>query len=299
MPTIHDDIEPWLAASVHDQLSAEERNALQEHLANCETCRALYAEELATHNMISTILDEVKPDITFEQRVLSGFRQKLPHRAGVFSVFANLLRSRAAQVVAVAAVLLTMVEVGRLVTGEHAESLGGFLTPVEGLRQLPSFARQASTENESNGGDESGIAEGVTRDAERVVVTGSHVPTAETESSLPVTVYNATAVGKQAANAAPPPPASAAARGGSGRLMGIPRPDARKVAAAPEEMKSHGSDPSAGGPGDEKPSKAANPDANRKLVRNAQVELEVIGFDDAVQKITALVTEMRGYVATS
>ncbi|MEP6822823.1 MAG: zf-HC2 domain-containing protein, partial [Chthoniobacterales bacterium] len=114
MPTIHDDIEPWLAASVHDQLSPEERSQLQEHLANCETCRALHAEEIATHNMIATTLDEMKPDLAFEQRVVSGFRKNLPYRAGLFSVFANMVRSRAAQVAAVAAVLLTMVQVGRL-----------------------------------------------------------------------------------------------------------------------------------------------------------------------------------------
>ena len=35
---------------------------------------------------------------------------------------------------------------------------------------------------------------------ERVVVTGSYIPTAETESALPVTVYTATVLQKQGAN---------------------------------------------------------------------------------------------------
>src|SRR5438128_2504441 len=39
--------------------------------------------------------------------------------------------------------------------------------------------------------------------------------------------------------------------------------------------------------------------ANRKLIRNATVELEIVSFDDAVQKITALANEERGYVATT
>ena len=39
--------------------------------------------------------------------------------------------------------------------------------------------------------------------------------------------------------------------------------------------------------------------ANRKLIRNATVELEIISFDDAVQKITAFASEERGYVATT
>jgi hypothetical protein len=39
--------------------------------------------------------------------------------------------------------------------------------------------------------------------------------------------------------------------------------------------------------------------ANRKLIRNATVELEIISFDDAVQKITAFAKEEHGYVATA
>src|SRR5262249_52274813 len=37
--------------------------------------------------------------------------------------------------------------------------------------------------------------------------------------------------------------------------------------------------------------------ANRKLIRNATVELEIASFGDALQKITALATDERGYVA--
>jgi len=39
--------------------------------------------------------------------------------------------------------------------------------------------------------------------------------------------------------------------------------------------------------------------ANRKLIRNATVELEIVSFDDAAQKITAFASEERGYVATT
>ena len=39
--------------------------------------------------------------------------------------------------------------------------------------------------------------------------------------------------------------------------------------------------------------------ANRKLIRNANIELEIVSFDDAVQKITAFANEERGYVATT
>ena len=43
--TIHDEIESWLAADVHDQLSNDERAAFQLHLAGCPACRALQEEE--------------------------------------------------------------------------------------------------------------------------------------------------------------------------------------------------------------------------------------------------------------
>src|SRR5438105_1938213 len=39
--------------------------------------------------------------------------------------------------------------------------------------------------------------------------------------------------------------------------------------------------------------------ANRKLIRNAIVELEILSFDNAVQKITAVANEEHGYVATT
>lgn len=39
--------------------------------------------------------------------------------------------------------------------------------------------------------------------------------------------------------------------------------------------------------------------ANRKLIRNATVELEIVSFDDAVQKITTFANEDHGYVATT
>jgi hypothetical protein len=39
--------------------------------------------------------------------------------------------------------------------------------------------------------------------------------------------------------------------------------------------------------------------SNRKLIRNATVELEIVSFDNAVQKISAFANEEHGYVATT
>lgn len=283
MPTIHEDIEPWLAASVHDQLFPEERNQLQEHLAQCEKCRALHQQEFATNAMITTAFDEMKPDLAFEQRVLSGFRKKLPHRAGLIPLCASLFRFRATHIVAIAAVLLTMVQVGRVVTGEKG-------TPVEGLRQLPSFIGKTSTQNDSNGGDESRIASQKTATTERVVVTGSHIPVGETESALPVTVYSADVLSKSGSVApAETKPMAAPTTVAENRV------DRVRQESDMNDLTDQGRGSGATTP----PAPPAPPDANRKLVRNAQVELEVLKFEEAVQKITTSAAEMRGYVATS
>ena len=51
---------------------------------------------------------------------------------------------------------------------------------------------------------------------------------------------------------------------------------------------------------EQKPAETPAPaSANRKLIRNASVELEIVSFDDAVRKITAFASEERGYVATT
>ena len=70
MPTIHDDIEPWLAAAVHDELSREERAEFEAHLASCAGCRASLQEQIHMSNMIQHTLGTDRPDSAFEQRML-------------------------------------------------------------------------------------------------------------------------------------------------------------------------------------------------------------------------------------
>src|SRR3954466_15691475 len=105
---IHNDIERWLAAAVHEQLSSEERTEFNEHLASCETCRALYEEELTMSKIIESSLEGAKPDLAFEQRVVSSFRKSVPQRTGLMPLLVSLFRMRATQIAAVAALLLTL-----------------------------------------------------------------------------------------------------------------------------------------------------------------------------------------------
>lgn len=280
MPTIHDDIEPWLAAAVHDELSAEERAAFDAHLATCAACRALHQEEINMSKAIENTFAAERPDGAFEQRVLSGFRRSVPRSSGgVVSFFSHLLHARATQITAVAAVLLGLVQIGRIITPEE---------PAAGLLQLPSFVGTTVTENDSAPTAE---YKGGSPD-ERKRRARNSATAAQKTGDLPVTVYSANVLQQQGSNA----PAPAAPPAAPPPQEPEAKDDAGADAGAVERVVTTGSyipTPA------QESATAATPDTNRKLIRNAQVEIEVVRFDEAFQKITALVTEDRGFVATS
>jgi len=96
---------------------------------------------------------------------------------------------------------------------------------------------------------------------------------AETETALPVTVYSADVLTKQASTAPKPKKAETKDQ----------KTPAETTAESPEEPAST----------------TAGLTANRKLVRNATAELEVVSFEETVQKITSFAAEEKGYVSTS
>ena len=73
MATIHDDIDNWLAADIHGELSEDERGALHAHLVECAACRKAHQENKVMNKILEETLAHEKPDPTFEQRMLSGF----------------------------------------------------------------------------------------------------------------------------------------------------------------------------------------------------------------------------------
>src|SRR5207244_6409001 len=93
MTTIHDEIDNWLAADVHDQLSEEERHALGNHLVECATCRKLHHENKIMNKIMEEKLTTKKPDTSFEQRILVGFRNRIPQKTGgIAKLIADLMR---------------------------------------------------------------------------------------------------------------------------------------------------------------------------------------------------------------
>ena len=291
MATIHNEIDSWLAADGHDQLLEEERHALHTHLVECAACRKLHQENKIMHKALEETLTTEKADSTFEQRMLAGFRRKVPQRRSLAELLANAMRLRATQITAVAALLLALVQVGRMLTREGGSRLGG---------EYPG-------------------------EVERVIVTGSNIPTAQEVApappASPTSSYRKDDTGRIAATEAEtrsrnemfdklsmgekqtPSQATAAAHAGSaasGVLSSSTSDSKSDIASFAKKSASlDASGLAAPAKVGETPAPATITQDSRKLVRNAQVELEIISFNEAVQKITAFASEDRGYVATS
>jgi hypothetical protein len=270
MAIIHDEIDNWLAADLYGELSDEEQRQLHTHLVECVACRKSHQETKTMNKILEETLTQQKPDPAFEQRMLAGFRNRVPERTGLLKLLADLMRMRAAQVTAVAAVLLGLVQLGRMITGETA-------TPPaardrytnEQLFEQPSQVAATSEPGRAGSlGNADELADGKPKD----LALAPPQSAVETRSKVERDFK---------AHPATVPPAE------TGQAeMAVKESDTEAV-----EL-SNAAEPSSA----ETPAAEV---ANRKLIRNANVELEIISFDDAVQKITALATEERGYVATS
>src|SRR5262252_553498 len=123
MATVHAEIDNWLAADLYGELSGEEQRQLHTHLVDCADCRKTHQETKAMNKILEETLSQQKPDPAFEQRMLAAFRNRVPERIGLLKLFAGLMRMRAAQVTAVAAVLLGLVLLGTIMTRESAAPL--------------------------------------------------------------------------------------------------------------------------------------------------------------------------------
>jgi Domain of unknown function (DUF4349)/Putative zinc-finger len=256
MAIIHDEIDNWLAADLYGELSDEEQRQFHTHLVECLACRKTHQETKTMNKILEETLTQQKPDPSFEQRMLAGFRNRAPERTGLLKLLADLMRMRAAQVTAVAAVLLGLVQLGRMITGETA-------TP---LRARDHYANEQLFEQPAQV-----AASGASR-------AGAFAKSDELAATPPQTMPLQ----------APPPASSVEAKDKT-----------ESFAQAQQTIDTGSNIPMAQEAGPKPGETPASEVANRKLVRNATVELEIVAFDDAVQKITAFANEERGYVATT
>jgi Domain of unknown function (DUF4349)/Putative zinc-finger len=270
MATVHDEIDNWLAADLYGELSDEEQQELHTHLVECATCRKTHQETKTMNKILEETLTQQKPDPAFEQRMLTGFRNRIPEKSGLIKSLSDLMRFRAVQVTAVVAVLLGLVQLGRTFTRETAT------TP----RTRDRYANKQLFEPPSQ-----------------------FAATSEPGRASALNKSDELAAGKPKELALSVPPLSLGTRSELHRDLKVlpatvPQPNAAQTEMAAKET---GSEAEAMNYAAE-PSSAETPTpalANRKLIRNATIELEIISFDDAVQKITAFAKEERGYVATT
>jgi len=256
MATVHDEIDNWLAADLHGELSADERSALHAHLVDCAECRKTHQETKTMNKILEETLTQQKPDPAFEQRILVGFRNRIPERSGLIKLLADLIRLRAVQVTAVAAVLLGLVQLGRMITGETA------IAP----RTRDDYANEQL------------VRQGSPIGASKPARLGALAKSDELAAAQP-----------QVMSLQAPPPASAVE----------PEDKTEGFAQAERAIVAGSNIPTAEEAGPKQAETPAAELANRKLIRNATVEVEIVSFDDAVQKITAFAKEERGYVATT
>jgi len=266
VPAIHDKIDSYLAADLHNDLSDEERHELHMHLVECANCRRLHQETKIMNKILEEKFTAEKPDPAFEQRMLAGFRNRVPQKAGgIAKLIIDLMRFRATQIIAVAALLLALVQVGRMITGEGAIASrnSGYL----GSKEFPAQAAQAPLPSSNE-------IRALSKSANR-----------RDNESDQFAAGKTFARGQVAAASAAPQA----------------EPEDKKLERAEVEgaMVTESNIPAAEEAGPNPVEVPAPALANRKLIRNANVQFEIVSFDDAVQKITAFANEERGYVATT
>ena len=222
------------------------------------------------NKILEETLAHEKPDPTFEQRMLSGFRSRIPQRTGLVRLLVDLVRLRAVQITAVAAVLLAFVQIGRMITGEGvavSRDRGRFIE--ERFARQPSQAR-ASLSSQSGALSKSDAS----TERQALAIEEPPPPPAPQSKFHEIGAARPTTVA----------PAKTAQPAGTETQEFAARDENFANAEEPRQNPI------------ESPLAAL---ANRKLIRNAEVQLEIVSFDDAVQKITAFANEERGYVATT
>jgi Domain of unknown function (DUF4349) len=272
MATIHEQLDELLAADLHDELTAAERDQFHGHLVECAECRQAFQEGKTMNRILNETLSEKKADPAFEQRMVSRFRDRVPKRAGFISLITDLMRVRAIQVTAAAAVLLALAQMGRMLTGES-------MTPASRHENSVALNEYRSDQDKPGATRDGGVfakTDGRTNAlASTTAPPPQPAPQKQTETQLPVTVYSADTLKpvktKKAETKDQKAPASEAAETSNYETPNEP-------SASPS---------------------AIGPTANRKLIRNATAELEVASFDESVQKITAFASEEKGYVSTT
>ena len=276
MATIHEQIDELLAADLHDELTAAEQEGFHAHLVECAECRLAFQEGKNMNRILNETIADKKADPGFEQRMVSHFRDRVPKRRGLLSLMTDLLRVRAVQLTAVAALLLALAQMGKMITGESAMPLQ--------RRDKTAMSESRSDSDTSGARRENGL---LAKTDGRTATTN---PTKQNEPPPPPPAQDKLSAPTKDLRRAPA--SLAASKPKAAEFKDEAAPESTEEASA-DAMTTQAQEPTASN------SPVTSPAPNRKLIRNATAELEVPSFDEAIQKITAFAAEEKGYVATT
>ncbi len=333
-PQSHDDtLDEQIAAALHGDLTPEERAAFDARLQAEPAARAAYHEAQAMHDLLEKTHATAQPEPDFEQRMVSAVRRKLKtedHRETAWeslTFFYRFVRRRLAarwtgwEYGAVAACLVVMLTASHVMwhdlgvlralgnNGISNPSVPRFYLPQSlYARALELDARAANTRRDlalkteidalknqqlaPNGyrGGTMGTAGNIELSAGATTAhatSDSSVTAAQPAMAPPPPLQEIVT-----ATAAPPPPTQMAQNNSFDiNAVKLARSEVQREEKPNEQWQKEKTETAAG-------ESSAHADS-RKLIRNAQLDLEVKSYQAAFDSITALTKQAGGYVDTS
>src|SRR5207237_10417037 len=209
-------------------------------------------------------------------------------RASVAVFLVNLMRSRATQLAGAAALLLALFEMGRFLTGEDMS--------IPFVRESRIASPSSSVKESAPRDQQLGAANATVASTDQAKVSGERGKESDRlgvdngVAAAPASVVPRSDIASGSTSTTGVHKTAALARFAGERNEEAVQQGAREMAVAQ----------SAGEPRAARQlEQTVAGAANRKLIRNARVDLEVRSFDEAVQQIAGFANEAHGYIATS
>lgn len=331
--TPHDPLDDLIAAALHDELTPQERADFELRLETDPAARAAYQESQLMHDLLEKTHAEAQLDPAFEQRMVSGVRRKIQseerHRETAWESLVVLWRGlsgffrgrRLAEYAVVCGILMLLagVALGPITNGlktargslqmqqKHNEMLakeedGEMRTNSAVADYAPAVSPAPALASASVPADSQNVPESTLTTTTTVAA-----PMAPITESTPAATPSADMSADRTAHSSSVS-VTTAAPGFYSRRSAITKMKAQSSADQFEALMPINKAilaPSSTSAGIDASSKLVPPSVPtdsvpaRKLIRNAQLDLEVKSFQTTVDAITAQVNSGGGYVDTS